>query len=68
MQIFNVVKSFYGIFYAIHNSRFLQRLTAMRVTCFFLLTGGSPPGLPHKQARERREIIDRAKRRRINQP
>jgi len=39
MQIFNVIKSFYGLFYAIHNSRFLQRLTAMWVTCFFLLSG-----------------------------
>ena len=34
MQIFNVIKSFYGLFYAIHNSRFLQRLTAMWVAFF----------------------------------
>jgi hypothetical protein len=61
MQIFNVIKSFYGIFYAIHNSRFLQRLTAMWGACFFLLSGEKTSGLPHQQARERREIIDSIK-------
>ena len=52
MQIFNVIKSFYGKFYAIHNSRFLQRLATMWVTCFFLLSGKKPRSLPHKQARD----------------
>ena len=61
MQIFNVIKSFYGLFYAIHNSRFLQRLTAMWVACFFLLSGKKPRSLPRQQARERREIIDSIK-------
>jgi len=62
MQIFNVIKSFYGLFYAIHNSRFLQRLTAMWVTCFFLLSWEKPRGLPHKQAREQSEhLIKRGK-------
>ena len=42
MQIFNVIKSFYGLFYAIHNSRFLQRLTAMWVAFFFYFQGKSP--------------------------
>ena len=42
MQIFNVIKSFYGLFYAIHNSRFLQRLTAMWVAFFFYFRGKRP--------------------------
>ena len=57
MQIFNVIKSFYGLFYAIHNSRFLQRLTVMWVTCFFLLSGEKPRGLPHQPAVSRANTL-----------
>ncbi len=34
-----------------------QRLTAMWVTCFFLLSGKKPRSLPRQQARERSEHL-----------